>query len=602
MLKRGLRCFFIVFMTLLYCNSYSQEMTLLEQFNGRFDFTFVGKTLNTGPNNDPNVPCEILTESSENLNLAPGETIEKAYLYWAGSGNGDFEVKLNGVDITPDQTFNLVQSSSGFIFFGAMKDVTAQVAATGNGTYTLSELDLTDVIPLYCTNATNFAGWALIIIYQNNSLPLNQINVYSGFDYVAGGHTTVEFELSSLNVIDEVGAKIGVLAWEGDPGLASNETLQINDQKLFNALNPITNVFNSTNSVTNSTESHNMDLDIFDIENNIHPGDSSATVKLTSSADFVMINAVITKLNSQLPDATILVENLRQECDSRRIKVDFTVSNLNSTDELEAAVPIGIYANDTYIEYAETLLPIPIGGSQHSTISLEIPDEIPNDFVLRFVVDSNQSGVGTIKETNENNNVFLMDISLWTSPKFNKIPDLTTCDVGFGKGIFNLSESESLIKVDPNDAVKFYQNLQDAEAELNPISAISDYELEMSPEEIFVRLENEHCFSITSLNLITKKCQPIVYNLLEPSSNSFYDTLEIKGLRDIFMHFHLSIYNRWGNLVWTGNNATPDWNGKSNQGKRVMGDELTEGTYYYILELNDPEFPNPLSGFIYLKR
>ena len=31
---------------------------------------------------------------------------------------------------------------------------------------------------------TNFAGWAILIVYENSSLPLNQINVYDGLQGV----------------------------------------------------------------------------------------------------------------------------------------------------------------------------------------------------------------------------------------------------------------------------------------------------------------------------------------------------------------------------------------------------------------------------------
>jgi hypothetical protein len=48
-----------------------------------------------------------------------------------------------------------------------------------------------------------------------------------------------------------------------------------------------------------------MDLDVYNIQNNIKIGDTSAKIQLTSGQDFVMINSIVTKLNSQLPDATI---------------------------------------------------------------------------------------------------------------------------------------------------------------------------------------------------------------------------------------------------------------------------------------------------------
>ena len=81
-----------------------------------------------------------------------------------------------------------------------------------------------------------------------------------------------------------------------------------------------------------------MDLDFYDIENNIQPGDTSATITLTSNQDLVMINNVITVLNVELPDATIEIDNAfgADECGDRDITVEYTVYNVNSTDILPA--------------------------------------------------------------------------------------------------------------------------------------------------------------------------------------------------------------------------------------------------------------------------
>ena len=345
---------------------FGQDVQLYQQFNGRFDFTFIGNTLNTQENlGILNSPCIINTFSSAQLDLQPDDALEKAYLYWAGSGPGDFNVKLNDIDIIPDRTFNLTQSTSGLIFFSAFKDVTEQVTATGNGNYTLSELDLSEIIPNYCGNATNFGGWAIIIVYKNESLPLNQLNVYDGLDYISLGNENLNFSLNSLNVIDNIGAKIGFIAWEGDSGLADNETLRINGNILSNApLNPATNAFNGTNSITGSNELYNMDLDVYEIQNYIQPGDQTAEIALTSSRDFVMINAVVTKLNSQVPDAAISIDNFYLECDSRETTVDYTVYNLESTNPLPANTPIAIYANGVLIETTATIDVIEVNGAQ----------------------------------------------------------------------------------------------------------------------------------------------------------------------------------------------------------------------------------------------
>jgi hypothetical protein len=86
-----------------------------------------------------------------------------------------------------------------------------------------------------------------------------------------------------------------------------------------------------------------MDLDVYNIQNNINIG-ITAKIQLTSGQDFVMINAIVTKLNSQLPDATLRINNIDLACDSRKITIDYSVYNTNST-AIILSTPIAIYTN-----------------------------------------------------------------------------------------------------------------------------------------------------------------------------------------------------------------------------------------------------------------
>jgi gliding motility-associated-like protein len=576
---------------------------LYQQFNGRFDYTFIGNTLNTQENlGILNSPCIINTFSFAQLELQPEDTIEKAYLYWAGSGPGDFNVKLNDIDIIPDRTFNLTQSTSGLIFFSAFKDVTEQVITTGNGTYTLSELDLTEIIPNYCQNATNFAGWAIIIVYKNDNLPLNQLNVYDGLDYISLGNENLNFSLNSLNVIDNIGAKIGFIAWEGDSGLADNETLRINGNILSNEpLNPASNAFNGTNSITGSNELYNMDLDVYEIQNYIQPGDQTAEIALTSSRDFVMINAVVTKLNSQVPDAAISIDTIYLECDSREITVDYTVYNLESTNPLPANTPIAIYANDVLIEITATINVIEVNGSESNTITLQIPNEIPTIFELTFSVDDVGDGTGTINEINENNNFDVEEISLLLSPEFNPLEPIYSCNEGFSVGTFDLSSIENLLLIDFSHSISFHVSFLDAETKQNPLINLTNFQAN-SGTTLYIRIENEFCYSIATVELITKNCPPTVYNFISANEDGLNDYFFIDGLRDIFLNFEIEIYNRWGHLVWKGNQNTEDWRGEVIEEVKWNKDISVDGTYFYLLFLNDPDYPKPLQGFLYITR
>ena len=586
--------FFIVLVCFIFKTN-GQNVSLYNQFNGRYDYTFIGNTMNTAENNTTS-DLVTTTSSTATLSLNSTDVIEKAYLYWAGSGDGDFEVNLNSETITPDRTFSLfkVFDDVTYTYFSAFKDVTSLIQATGNGDYTLSNLDISAFEALHFQRRTNFAGWAIVIIYANTALPLNQINVYDGLQ---GVPDELSITLSSLNVIDDNNSKVGFVAWEGDSILPTEE-FRMNGNLLSNALNPPNNVFNGTNSVTGSSTLYNMDLDIYDIQDNIAIGDTSAEISLTSYQDFVMINTVVTKLNSQLPDATVSINSIEKQCDSKTIVVNYTVSNLIATNPLPAATPVSIYIDGQLVQTFTTPTEIPIGGSIIGQISLVLPDTITLNFEIKFVVDDIGNGTGIVTELVENNNTAIVNDSLWVSPTFNPLENLLVCNEGFTRGTFDFSSYQDLVKTTPEVSVGFYETLDNATNNVNPLLNPSSFVAMQTPKEIFVRITNEHCFSVTSFLLTTRNCPPTVYNYVSANTDSYNDTFFIGGLRDIFLNFKLEIYSRWGRLLWTGNQNTEDWDGYVKDGVGLKN--APDGTYFYLLFLNDIDYPEPLQGFLYL--
>ncbi len=551
--------------------------------------------MNTAENNT-SFDLVTTTSSTATLSLNSTDVIEKAYLYWAGSGDGDFEVNLNSDVITPDRTFSLfrVFGDLTFTYFSAFKDVTSLIQTTGNGDYTISNLDISQFEAFHFQRKTNFAGWAIVIIYKNDSLPLNQVNVYHGLQ---GVPDELSITLSSLNVIDDNNSKVGFVAWEGDSGLATEE-FRMNGTLLSNASNPPNNIFNGTNSISGSSTLYNMDLDIYDIQNNIAIGDTTAEISLTSFQDFVMINTVVTKLNSQLPDATVSIDSIEKQCDSKTIVVNYTVSNLNSTTPLPAATPVSIYINGQIFQTIVTSSEIPIGGSINSQITLVLPDTIALNFEIKFMVDDIGTGTGIVAELVENNNTAIANDSLWISPTFNPLKNLVVCNEGFTRGTFDFSSYEDLVKTNPEDSVRFYESLENLTADVNPILNTTNYQAMATPKEIFIRIFNDNCFSVTSFLLTTRNCPPIVYNFVSANTDTYNDSFFIGGLRDIFLDFKLEVYSRWGRLLWTGNQNTEDWDGYVKDG--VGHKNAPDGTYFYLLFLNDIDYPEPLKGFLYL--
>lgn len=502
-------------------SGYAQDIELYEQFNGRYDYIAIGNTLNE-EENGVGVPCDILTSSSATLNLSPTQNVHAAYLYWSGSGSGEFEVALNGSSIVAERTF-YYQLDAVREFFAAFADVTQQVQTTGNGNYTLSGLDLTNVIPAYCNSSTNYGGWAIIIIYEDSNLPLNQINLYDGFVGVSINNTTINILIENLNVIDNQGAKIGFLAWEGDSTLANNETLRINNNILSNPpLNPTHNAFNSTNSFTNNDEQWNMDIDYFDIENYIQIGDTDAFITLTSGdgindSDFILVNKIITVLNSQLPDATVEIDDIiaGEDCGDRDVFLEYTVYNFNSTDILPANTPIAFYANNILLGTVATQNAIPIGGYESQTITLTVPLSIAPEFELRIVVDDTGNGTGIVTEIDETNNETSVDVILRLFPEIPGLTDQEKCDV-VGEESFDLTLSTQ--QIDPSNTITFHLTEEDAENNQNAISTPEDYFNISNLQTIYVRVDNGDCFLVDSFTIEIVVC-PLPDATIEITNN-----------------------------------------------------------------------------------
>ncbi len=524
-----------IIILLIYNVALSQDISLYQQFNGHYDYIAFGNTLNIEENGS-NSDCTILTTSGAYFNLEPQQEIVAAYLYWAGSGPGDFEISFNQVPLSAERTFNLLytQGDTEYSFFSAFADVTDEMRSIGNGYYAVSELDLTTVIPDYCASGLNFGGWAVTVIYEGPSLPLNQVNVFDGLESVNRNNVTLEITIDNLLVLETEGAKIGFLAWEGDREISVNESLRINGNILSNPpLNPADNAFNGTNSFTGSDTLHNMDIDFYSISNYVNTGDTSANIQLTSGQDFVMINNIITVLNTELPDATISVDIVlgAMECGNRELSIDYTVYNINSTAILPSGTPIAFYADETLIAQTATIADIPINGEETGSIVFTVPNSVGEDFILKAVVDDTGNGTGIVSESNENNNEDEIPIILFLNPVITGIQDLETCDV-IGIEYFDLTEATS--EIDPIYELSFHLSQDDAENNLNPIPNPENFQNTENPQTIFIRVANPNCYLTDSFTVTVNTC---------PLPDATIDFPEITACRDRALLLPFTVYN-----------------------------------------------------------
>src|SRR5690606_18707917 len=126
------------------------------------------------------------------------------------------------------------------------------------------------------------------------------------------------------------------------------------------------------------------------------------------------------------------------------------------------------------------------------------------------------------------------------------------------------------------------------------------YQNESDPQPIYVRLENEICFATAAFMLATENCAPFIPEGFSPNGDGINDFFEISNLLDIYVDFELNIYSREGNLIHTGHNDDGFWNGVATRGLLFTGSTVPVGTYYYVLVLNDPQYPEAFVGWVYL--
>lgn len=93
-----------------------------------------------------------------------------------------------------------------------------------------------------------------------------------------------------------------------------------------------------------------------------------------------------------------------------------------------------------------------------------------------------------------------------------------------------------------------------------------------------------------------------VFNGVSPNGDNRNDFFEIDCITD-FPTNNVKIFNRAGTLVFEMDgydNATKVFDGKGNRGLYLVGDDLPDGTYFYVIEKNDGS--KPQTGYLELLR
>lgn len=254
---------------------------LHETLSGNISYRAVGSTLRTHSNSatspDANGQCSFVpigTGSTANLTMPAGSTVERAFLYWAGSGTeaqSDLNIEfghstdLPGLSaITGEELFMIIDAagSGGLDYFASYKDVTADVATTGNGEYTFRQLDVQNGIP-WSSGSACAGGWGLVVVYSNTAEAFRVANLFHGFQPFQNSAFTLvprNFRMKTTDndsLLFEPNGQITHITVEGDEdldgGAGDGEALGIQDDIGSDVFNVLTNSYNPATGDFNST-------------------------------------------------------------------------------------------------------------------------------------------------------------------------------------------------------------------------------------------------------------------------------------------------------------------------------------------------------------
>lgn len=251
-----------------------EPVLLFETLSGNIGYKAIGNTMRTSSNTDGGAclfsPSAAATSSAATLTMPAGSTVQRAYVYWAGSGEQfeaddtvDFGPTGSELSITADDIFYIdnIGGSGTLDYFAGYKDVTSQV--TANGSYTLEALTVQNDPPWSDTQACA-GGWALVVVYSNAEERFRVANLFHGFQPFQNSAFTLvprNFRMATTdNPLDLGGnfflpnGEVTHITVEGDETLSTgDESLGIQDgpgletfTTLSNSFNPLTADFNGT--------------------------------------------------------------------------------------------------------------------------------------------------------------------------------------------------------------------------------------------------------------------------------------------------------------------------------------------------------------------
>ena len=337
--------------------------------NNNFNMTYVNAASGTVPGEGAS-----FDSSSATLSLPSTATVLFAGLYWGADTSASTTAGLLGSPAPNAALRNQVgfkmPGASGYTLITASQvdnspvpaqtryngfaNVTAQVQTAGAGAYSVADVQAG-------TGGDRYAGWALVVAYQDPGQPPRDLTIDDGFVTVSSGSPPITIPVSGFRTPPSgpVNTTLGFVGYEGDGGL-TGDTASLNGTTLSDGANPPNNFWCSaiSNLGANVTSRSPSDVNNFAFDAKLVSGNgilknnaTSANIVVTTSGDtyFPAVVTLATDLYSPNIVSSKSVANLThpggpdQLGDTLRYTVSYTNTGSDSAVNfvMRDAIPSG---------------------------------------------------------------------------------------------------------------------------------------------------------------------------------------------------------------------------------------------------------------------
>jgi gliding motility-associated-like protein len=168
-----------------------------------------------------------------------------------------------------------------------------------------------------------------------------------------------------------------------------------------------------------------------------------------------------------------------------------------------------------------------------------------------------------------------------------------------------IGEASSLQVDSPNQDLSYSWSLYNSSVGTGPSYSLSGATESDNGFYSVEAIDSVGCVAQASVEVTIISCDIKIPEAITPNGNGVNEMFIIEGIA-AYPNTELIIFNRWGSKVYESKDYQNEWDGSSQNNLNIGGNELPEGTYFYIMKLGGTEgeetYGKIYKGYVYIKR